>query len=127
MQRLQNACRNPYVSLIAHPTGRIIGRREGYAVNVDRLIELAAEIGTALEMNANPARFDLTASWLAKAKAAGVKILINTDTHRPEMLEDMKLGVLHARKAYLEVSDVINTWSVEEALEFFGRNRLGVD
>jgi len=127
MQRLENACRNPYVSLIAHPTGRIIGRREGYAVNVDRLIELAAETGTALEMNANPARFDLTASSLAKAKAAGVKILINTDTHRPEMLEDMKLGVLHARKAYLEASDVINTWSAEEALEFFGRKRLGVD
>ncbi|WP_214846803.1 DNA polymerase/3'-5' exonuclease PolX [Exiguobacterium sp. s193] len=127
MQRLENACRNPYVSLIAHPTGRIIGRREGYAVNVDRLIELAAETGTALEMNANPARFDLTAASLAKAKAAGVKIMINTDTHRPEMLEDMKLGVLHARKAYLEPADVINTWSAEEARAFFDRKRLGVD
>lgn len=56
-----------------------------------------------------------------------MKILINTDTHRPEMLEDMKLGVLHARKAYLEASDVINTWSAEAALAFFGRKRLGVD
>lgn len=127
MQRLENACRNPYVSLIAHPTGRIIGRRDGYAVNVERLIELAAETGTALEMNANPARFDLTAASLAKAKAAGVKIMINTDTHRPEMLEDMKLGVLHARKAYLEPTDVINTWSAEEARAFFDRKRLGVD
>ncbi|ASI36019.1 MULTISPECIES: DNA polymerase/3'-5' exonuclease PolX [unclassified Exiguobacterium] len=127
MQRLENACRNPYVSLIAHPTGRIIGRREGYAVNVDRLIELAAETGTALELNANPARFDLTAASLAKAKAAGVKIMINTDTHRPEMLEDMKLGVLHARKAYLEPTDVINTWTAQEARAFFDRKRLGVD
>lgn len=126
MQRLENACRNPYVSLIAHPTGRIIGRREGYAVNIDRLVELAAETGTALELNANPARFDLTAASLAKAKAAGVKIMINTDTHRPEMLEDMKLGVLHARKAYLEPSDVINTWTAEEARAFFDRKRLGV-
>ena len=113
--------------MIAHPTGRIIGRREGYAVNVDRLIELAAETGTALEMNANPARFDLTAASLAKAKAAGVKIMINTDTHRPEMLEDMKLGVLHARKAYLEPTDVINTWTAQEARAFFDRKRLGVD
>jgi DNA polymerase (family 10) len=126
MQRLENACRNPYVSLIAHPTGRIIGRREGYAVNIDRLVELAAETGTALELNANPARFDLTAASLAKAKAAGVKIMINTDAHRPEMLEDMKLGVLHARKAYLEPSDVINTWTAEEARAFFDRKRLGV-
>lgn len=126
MQRLENACRNPYVSLIAHPTGRIIGRREGYAVNIDRLVELAAETGTALELNANPARFDLTAASLAKAKAAGVKLMINTDTHRPEMLEDMKLGVLHARKAYLEPSDVINTWTAEEARAFFDRKRLGV-
>ncbi|AFS71122.1 MULTISPECIES: DNA polymerase/3'-5' exonuclease PolX [Exiguobacterium] len=126
MQRLENACRNPYVSLIAHPTGRIIGRREGYAVNIDRLVELAAETGTALEMNANPARFDLTASSLVKAKAAGVKIMINTDTHKPEMLEDMKLGVLHARKAYLEPSDVINTWTAEEARAFFERKRQGV-
>ncbi len=126
MQRLENACRNPYVSLIAHPTGRIIGRREGYAVNIDRLVELAAETGTALELNANPGRFDLTASSLAKAKAAGVKLMINTDTHRPEMLEDMKLGVLHARKAYLEPSDVINTWTAEEARAFFDRKRLGV-
>lgn len=126
MQRLENACRNPYVSLIAHPTGRIIGRREGYAVNIDRLVEMAAETGTALELNANPARFDLTAASLAKAKAAGVKIMINTDTHRPEMLEDMKLGVLHARKAYLEPSDVINTWTAEEARAFFDRKRLGV-
>lgn len=126
MQRLENACRNPYVSLIAHPTGRIIGRRDGYAVNIDRLVELAAETGTALEMNANPGRFDLTASSLAKAKAAGVKLMINTDTHRPEMLEDMKLGVLHARKAYLEPSDVINTWTAKEARAFFDRKRLGV-
>lgn len=126
MQRLENACRNPYVSLIAHPTGRIIGRRDGYAVNIDRLVELAAETRTALEMNANPGRFDLTASSLAKAKAAGVKLMINTDTHRPEMLEDMKLGVLHARKAYLEPSDVINTWTAKEARAFFDRKRLGV-
>lgn len=126
MQRLENACCNPYVSLIAHPTGRIIGRRDGYAVNIDRLVELAAETGTALEMNANPGRFDLTASSLAKAKAAGVKLMINTDTHRPEMLEDMKLGVLHARKAYLEPSDVINTWTAKEARAFFDRKRLGV-
>ena len=123
MERLENACRSPYVNVIAHPTGRLIGRRDGYPIDEDKLIALAKETGTALELNANPNRLDLTASTLKKAKAAGVKVMINTDTHHPDMMEDMALGVLHARKAYLEPSDIINCFSFEDAKAFFAAKR----
>lgn len=123
MARLENACRSPYVNVIAHPTGRLIGRRDGYPIDEDRLIALAKETGTALELNANPNRLDLTASTLKKAKAAGVKVMINTDTHHPDMMEDMALGVLHGRKAYLEPSDIINCFSFEDAKAFFDAKR----
>ena len=123
MARLENACRSPYVNVIAHPTGRLIGRRDGYPIDEDKLITLAKETGTALELNANPNRLDLTASTLKKAKAAGVKVMINTDTHHPDMMEDMALGVLHARKAYLEPSDIINCFTFEDAKAFFAAKR----
>jgi len=123
MARLENACRSPYVNVIAHPTGRLIGRRDGYPIDEERLIALAKETGTALELNANPNRLDLTASTLKKAKAAGVKLMINTDTHHPDMMEDMALGVLHARKAYLEPSDIINCLSFEDAKAFIDAKR----
>lgn len=123
MARLENACRSPYVNVIAHPTGRLIGRRDGYPIEEDKLIALAKETGTALELNANPNRLDLTASTLKKAKAAGVKVMINTDTHHPDMIEDMALGVLHARKAYLEPSDIINCFTFEDAKAFFAAKR----
>lgn len=123
MARLENACRSPYVNVIAHPTGRLIGRRDGYPIDEDHLIALAKETGTALELNANPNRLDLTASTLKKAKAAGVKVMINTDTHHPDMMDDMALGVLHARKAYLEPSDIINCFSFEDAKAFFDAKR----
>ncbi|WP_214882835.1 MULTISPECIES: DNA polymerase/3'-5' exonuclease PolX [unclassified Exiguobacterium] len=123
MARLENACRSPYVNVIAHPTGRLIGRRDGYPIDEDKLIALAKETGTALELNANPNRLDLTASTLKKAKAAGVKVMINTDTHHPDMMEDMALGVLHARKAYLEPSDIINCFTFEDAKAFFAAKR----
>lgn len=123
MARLENACRSPYVNVIAHPTGRLIGRRDGYPIDEDKLIALAKETGTALELNANPNRLDLTAFTLKKAKAAGVKVMINTDTHHPDMMEDMALGVLHARKAYLEPSDIINCFTFEDAKAFFAAKR----
>ena len=64
MKRLENACRNPYVRHIAHPTGRIIGRREGYKPNIDRLMKLAEETNTIMEINANPKRLDLNVKQL---------------------------------------------------------------
>ena len=121
MERLKTALNNPHVDLIAHPTGRLIGRRDGYDVDVDELIELAKETNTALELNANPHRLDLSAEYLKKAQAAGVHIMINTDAHNIEMLEHMSIGVSTAMKAHLHKSTVLNTKSIDELLAFLQR------
>lgn len=123
MERLFNALENPYVDIIAHPTGRIIGRREGYQVDVKKLIEKAQATGTALELNANPQRFDLATKWLQLAEASGVKIAINTDAHRTNNLDFMDYGVGRGRKASLKVDTVINTWSKTDLIAFLNRNK----
>src|SRR5690625_5083434 len=82
MKLMETACKNPYVDIIAHPTGRIIGRREPYAINMHELIRLAKETNTALEINASPQRFDLSNEWARIAEDTGVTIAINTDAHR---------------------------------------------
>lgn len=123
MGRLQTALENPYVSLIAHPTGRLIGRREGYQVDMEQLITKAKETNTALEINANPNRLDIAAEWARKAQEAGVYLAINTDAHNYQMLEHMKYGVGIARKGWIEKDTVMNTWSVEELKKYFSRNK----
>ncbi|HLR52305.1 MAG TPA: DNA polymerase/3'-5' exonuclease PolX [Candidatus Avamphibacillus sp.] len=123
MDRLFAALENPYVSLVAHPTGRLIGRRDGYKVDVDQLIERAKETNTALEINANPNRLDLSSTWAKKAQEAGVSIAINTDAHSYKMLEHMKYGVGTARKGWIEKDTVINTWSKEKLMDYFNRNK----
>lgn len=123
MHRLFTALENPYVSLIAHPTGRLIGRREGYKVNIEMLIEKAKETNTALEINANPNRLDLSSEWARHAQEAGVKIAINTDAHSYSMLEHMKYGVGTARRGWINKDTVLNTWSTEELITYFHRNK----
>ncbi len=123
MYRLYTALDNPYVSLIAHPTGRLIGRREGYRVNVEKLIERAKETNTALELNANPNRLDLASEWVRKAQEAGVTIAINTDAHDYLMLEHMKYGTGAARRGWIEKNTVINTWPKAKLIEFMNRNK----
>lgn len=118
MKRLETACKNPYVRLIAHPTGRIIGKRPGYQVNMEKLIQLAAETGTALELNANPKRLDLAAAHLEAAKAAGVKIAINTDAHDKKHLDFMKIGVRAAKKGWLEQGDILNSMTKQAFRQF---------
>ncbi|GAA0429178.1 DNA polymerase/3'-5' exonuclease PolX [Lentibacillus halophilus] len=122
MNRLFAALENPNVSLIAHPTGRLIGRRQGYHVDIDRLIERAAETGTALEINANPNRLDLSSQWTRRAQEAGTKIAINTDAHDYDMLDHMTYGVSTARKGWLNKETVLNTWSVEKLKAFMNRD-----
>ncbi|GAB4075029.1 DNA polymerase/3'-5' exonuclease PolX [Barrientosiimonas marina] len=121
MTRLEAALANPHVSLIAHPTGRIIGRREGYDADVDRLIQRAKETNTALEINANPNRLDLSSAWAYKARAAGVKIAINTDAHDFAMLDHTSYGVSAARKGWLKKETVINTWPKQQLIDFMSR------
>ncbi|WP_404453778.1 DNA polymerase/3'-5' exonuclease PolX [Oceanobacillus kapialis] len=123
MERLHAALDNPYVSLIAHPTGRLIGRRDGYKVDLDELIKKAKATNTALEINANPNRLDIAAEWARKAQEHGVTLAINTDAHNYQMLEHMKYGVGVARKGWIEKDTVMNTWSKEKLLDYFSRNK----
>lgn len=123
MNRLETACKNPYVDIIAHPTGRIIGRREAYAVNMESLIKLAKETNTALEINSSPQRFDLSAEWAKVAQESGVNIAINTDAHRTDTLTYMDYGVSVGKKAWLKPETVINTWGKTELLKFIKRNK----
>lgn len=123
MNRLNHALEHPYVDIIAHPTGRIIGRRSGYGVNMEQLIERAAQTNTVLEINANPLRFDLSAQWAGYAQDQGVRLAINTDAHNIQSFGFMDLGVRYARKGKVEKDTVINTWSVDEIMTFLQRNK----
>lgn len=123
MNRLAKALNSHHVDLIAHPTGRLIGRRDGYDVDIELLIELAKETNTALELNANPHRLDLAAHWLKKAQEKGVKVMINTDAHNLGMLEHMEIGVASARKGWLKKDTIINSWELEDVLNYINRNK----
>ncbi|NMK82836.1 DNA polymerase/3'-5' exonuclease PolX [Staphylococcus capitis] len=112
MKRLEVACKNPYVRHIAHPTGRIIGRRPGYKPNIEKLMKLAEETNTILEINANPKRLDLNAETVSKYP--NVKLTINTDAHHTNHLEFMKYGVATAQKGFVSKDRVINALSREE-------------
>src|SRR5699024_10151701 len=100
MKRMDAALNNPFVDIIAHPTGRIIGRREGYQVNVAEMIQIAKETNAALELTANPLRFDLTAIWLEAAQEAGVPVAIKTDVHNQEEMHLMNYGIRRANRAF---------------------------
>ncbi len=122
-ERLITAIRNPYVTIIGHPTGRLLLAREGYPVDMRRLIQAAAEEQVSIELNANPHRLDIDWRWLREAKAHGVKISINPDAHRIEGIADIRYGVGIARKGWLSREDVLNCLSAEEVLAFARRRR----
>jgi DNA polymerase (family 10) len=115
-ERMLKALENPYLRTIAHPSGRLISRREGYEVDLDRVIDGAARHGKALELNAYFDRLDLDDLHLKKAKQKGVKITIGTDTHFAEGLAMMRFGVGVARRAWLEKGDVLNALDVDDLL-----------
>ncbi|PIC58526.1 DNA polymerase/3'-5' exonuclease PolX [Sporosarcina sp. P12(2017)] len=117
MERLHAACKNPHVHMIAHPTGRIIGQREGYNPDIEQLIKWASEYGKILEVNASPYRLDLRTEHVIQAIEAGVNIAINTDAHATEQLDIMPIGVEYAQKAWLAAEQVVNTWSLETFIE----------
>jgi DNA polymerase (family 10) len=109
--RILGALENPHVSIIAHPTGRLIGRREPYAVDLDQVIATAARLGKMLEINANPARLDLDDVACAAARRHGVPIVISSDAHSTGGLDVLRYGVLQARRGGLSAEDVANTRS----------------
>ncbi|MFJ7646079.1 DNA polymerase/3'-5' exonuclease PolX [Lysinibacillus sp. NPDC097279] len=123
MARLHTAMQNPYVHMIAHPTGRIIEDRAGYNPDMAQLIEWAKEYGKILELNANPYRLDLCVEHLEMAVAAGVPVAINTDAHDIAHLRFMDIGVRYANKAWLKKDMIVNTWTREQFEAFIRRNK----
>jgi DNA polymerase (family X) len=111
-ERVVRAMDNPYVSIIAHPTGRLLGQRDPYDIDVERLIAAARERGCYLEINAEPDRLDLIDIHAQAAKSMGVKIAISSDAHSTAALGYMRFGVDQARRGWLEADDVINTRSL---------------
>lgn len=121
MARILTAMKNPYVHMIAHPTGRIVGKREGYNPDVEQILDWAKEYGKIVELNASPYRLDLAVEWLVMAQEKGVPVAINTDAHAIEGLEVMATGVRHAQKAWLKKDNVVNTWPLEKLRDFLKR------
>jgi len=113
-KRTIEAIKNPHVNIIAHPTGRILGRRPPYAINLRSVFKAAAETGTILELNSYPDRLDLNDDYLREAKEQGVRIAINTDAHSKAHLKYVMYGVATAQRGWLEARDVVNTYMIEE-------------
>jgi DNA polymerase (family 10) len=115
-KRLLRAVENKHVHIIGHLTGRLLLEREPYPLNIPAIIEACAETGTWLELNSNPRRFDLDWRWWQRARAAGVKCVINPDAHRNEHAGFLRLGAGLARKGWLQKQNIINSLSRSELL-----------
>jgi DNA polymerase (family X) len=122
-QRLIRAMENPYCSILGHPTGRILLRRDGYAPDLERVITRAGELGVAIELNADPNRFDLDWRWHRFATERGVRIPICPDAHTPDGLKNIHYGIGIARKGWLTANDVLNSLAVDDLLAFFAEQR----
>jgi len=116
-ERIVKAMQNKLVSIIAHPTGRLIGYRESYQVDINKMMDIATETRTILEINACPERLDLNDVYCRMAKEKGVQLAIETDAHSINGLEFMNLGVDVARRGWLEEKDIINTLSLDKLLK----------
>ena len=119
--RVLRAMQHPSADILAHPTGRIINRREPFELDVEAVLEAAADLSVAVELNANPNRLDFSDVHVHRAKELGVPVVISTDAHSLRGLADMRFGVDQARRGWLEASDVLNTRSVEEMMGWLGR------
>ncbi|MAG37256.1 MAG: hypothetical protein CL878_13560, partial [Dehalococcoidia bacterium] len=115
-QRVLSAMRSPHVDAIGHPTGRLLSRREPLALDMDAVIEAAANTGTALEINANPDRLDLNDEFARQAIEAGVQLAINTDAHAVEHLAFLEYGIATAQRGWVRPRDVLNARPVEALL-----------
>jgi DNA polymerase (family X) len=113
--RVLRALENPHVRILGHPTGRKVLNREAYAIKIDTILKHAAKLGVAVEHNANPARSDLNDLNLRLAKQHGCKIVVDTDAHSTEELDQMRYGITQLRRAWLTPSDILNTEPTAEA------------
>ena len=122
-RRMLAAIRNPHVDIIAHPTGRLIGRREGADLDMEVILQAAAETGTAIEINAHPDRLDLPDIYIRRALELGVKLAINSDAHEVDGLDLLFFGVATARRGWATPANVINTWDLDRLLAWVNRSQ----
>ncbi len=116
-ERITRAMRHPKVNILAHPTGRLINRRDPYPVDIEEIVRVAREEGVMLELNAQPERLDLRDIYVQMAKEAGAMIVISTDAHRINELDYMRYGVDQARRGWLDRGDVANTRTLKQFLK----------
>jgi DNA polymerase (family 10) len=121
--RICKALRNPYLDILGHPTGRLLLTREPYAVNMEKVLQCAADNGKDVELNAHPYRLDLDWRLMPQAKALGIKIAICPDAHDTKDLLYTLTGVNTARKGWLTNDDVLNTMTAEELKAYFAKKR----
>jgi DNA polymerase (family 10) len=114
--RVLRALENPHVRILGHPTGRKILSREPYAIDIEQVLQRAAALGVAVEHNASPARADLSDLHLRRAHELGCKIVVDTDAHSTEELDQMRYGITQLRRAWLGAADVLNTLPTTDAL-----------
>ncbi|MCK4410313.1 MAG: PHP domain-containing protein, partial [Candidatus Eisenbacteria sp.] len=119
--RILSAIRNPHVDIIGHPTGRLLGTRPAYDVDLETVMAAAADSGTALEINAYHERLDLNDVNARRAAEMGVKLAISTDSHHVDQMWTMELGVRTARRAWLTPGDILNTLTTKALLRALGR------
>ncbi len=118
-ERMIKAMKNPNVDIISHPTGRVLKRRDEYQIDFDKILRVAKETNTILEINSFPERLDLNDQNIRRAKEAGVKMVINTDSHHIDQLRFIEFGIAQARRGWAEKEDIINTQPLEKLLKFF--------
>jgi len=118
-RRIIAAIKHPLTHIVAHPTGRMLGQREAYPVDMDAVIDAAAHYGKMLEINGTPERLDLHETYAAMCRERDVPLVINTDAHSVEQLDFMEGAVCYARRAWLEPKHVANTWSLADFLAYF--------
>jgi DNA polymerase (family 10) len=120
-ERILAAVRHPAVNILAHPTGRLLGRRKPFEFDLDEVLHACREHRVAVELNAHPERLDLKDTHLMRARELEVPVVISTDAHRPDHLDLMRYGVEQARRAWLEPRHVLNTRPLSELLEALGK------
>jgi DNA polymerase (family 10) len=123
--RIIRAMQNPYVTILGHPTGRLLGEREAYEIDLDQVIRAARDTGTCLEINAFPQRLDLDDIHCKRARELGVMMAIGTDAHTNSQMETMALGLAVARRGWLERNDLLNTMSRDDLLPRLWAKRNG--
>jgi DNA polymerase (family X) len=122
-RRLVRACENPYVTIIGHPTTRLLGKRPPVDADFDAVFAAAARTGTALEVNSYPDRLDLSDELIARARRHGVKFTVDTDSHSTVHLGFLRYGIGTAQRGWLTPDDVINTWPLARLREFIQAKR----